>query len=289
MDDLTLRLSSCLPYDSAGLLTFFARRAVPGVEEVIDGRYRRTLALAGWTSIVELEPAVGGEAVWLRARNVPAAVADDLTARCRALFDLDADPVAIAAILGRDPLLAPLVAARPGLRRPGAVDGFELAVRAVLGQQVSVAGARTLAGRLVQRAGTPLPTPDGALTHAFPTAAAVAAADLTGLGLPGARAAALQGLARAVAAGDITLARGADTDAVSARLVALPGIGPWTAAYIAMRGLGDADAFPAADLGLRRALERRGLAADPARLLARAEDWRPFRAYAVLHLWASDE
>jgi len=170
---------------------------------------------------------------------------------------------------------------------PGAVDGFELAVRAILGQQVSVAGARTLAGRLVAALGEPLPAPRGALTHTFPTPDRVAEADLSGLGLTGGRIVALQSLARAVATGSLTLDRGADWEGTVARLRELPGIGPWTASYIAMRALGDPDACPVADLGLRRALERRGFAADPKAVAARAEAWRPWRAYATHHLWAS--
>jgi AraC family transcriptional regulator of adaptative response / DNA-3-methyladenine glycosylase II len=186
------------------------------------------------------------------------------------------------------------------LRVPGAVDGFELAVRAILGQQVSVAGARTLAGRLVVRCGLPLAAPDGALTHAFPSAAELAAAALDGLGLTGARIRALHALAQAVAAGRIALdtpavtsaacrAAGANarSAAVCAALVELPGIGPWTAAYVAMRALRDADAFPATDLGVRNAFVRASLPADPRSIESRAEAWRPWRAYAVLHLWMS--
>jgi len=170
---------------------------------------------------------------------------------------------------------------------PGAVDGFELAVRAILGQQVSVAGARTLAGRLVAALGEPLAEPHGSLTHTFPTPERISRADLGGLGLTGGRIVALRALARAVSEGGVALDRGADWEGTVSRLQELPGIGPWTAAYIAMRALGDPDACPVADLGLRRALERRGLAGDPKNVAARFDAWRPWRAYATHHLWAS--
>ncbi|MDB5075874.1 MAG: DNA-3-methyladenine glycosylase 2 family protein, partial [Chloroflexi bacterium] len=176
---------------------------------------------------------------------------------------------------------------QPGLRIPVAINGFEIAVRAILGQQISVAGARTLAARLVAKLGEPLAAPRGGLTHYFPTAAAVADADLAGIGLTGARIASLRALARAVAAGEIVLERTADRQETTERLLALPGVGPWTASYIALRALGDPDAFPAADLGLRRALERLGRPADARSIVAMAEAWRPWRGYATLHLWTS--
>jgi len=284
---LVLRFPYRPPLDSGTLLSYLAYRAIPGVEEVIDGRYRRTVALPRSRGIVELEPLASAHTVALRL------CLDDLrdlslvAQRCRGIFDLDADPAAIEAVLSDDPLLAPLVAARPGLRVPGSFDGFELAVRAILGQQVSVAGARTLAGRLVAAMGEPLAEPRGTLTHLFLTPERLAGADLQGLGLTRGRGAALQALARAIVVRGLTLDRGADWEQTTARLRELPGIGPWTASYIAMRALGDPDACPVADLGLRRALERRGLAGDPKSIAARAEAWRPWRAYATHHLWAS--
>jgi len=284
---LTLRLPYRSPLDAAALLSYFARRAVAGVEEMVDGRYRRTVALPHSRGVVELEPLVNAGTVLLRLCLDDLRDLGPLVQRCRHLLDLDADPIAIGAALGADAMLAPLVAARPGLRVPGAIDGFELAVRAILGQQVSVAGARTLAGRLVAALGEPLAEPRGALTHTFPTPERVAEADLGGLGLTGGRIVALQSLARAVTEGGLALDRGADWEGTVARLQELPGIGPWTASYIAMRALGDPDACPVADLGLRRALERRGLAGDPKAVAARAEAWRPWRAYATHHLWAS--
>ncbi len=303
---LVLRLPHRTPFAATMLLDYLGRRALPGVEMVDRGRYRRVVTLPHATAVAELEPTPdparstgappwgspdpsgsgGGGQVVLRVRLDDLRDVGVLVARCRQVLDLDADPAAIAEVLGADPLLAPLVRTRPGPRIPGTVDGFELAARAILGQQVSVAVARTLAGRLVAAFGEPLAAGDGTLTHAFPRPEAIAAADLSGLGITGGRIDALQTLARAVAEGAIALDRGADRAATARALRALPGIGPWTAAYVAMRALGDPDALPATDLGLRRAFERRGLPASPAAVTARAERWRPWRAYAVLHLWA---
>jgi len=295
---MVLRLRHRTPFDADGLLGYLGQRALPGVEEAAEGTFRRVLVLPRSTAVAELElhPAAAGASgeVRLRLRLDDLRDLSVAVQRCRWLLDLDADPAAVGEVLGADPLLAPLVAARPGLRVPGAVSGVELAVRAILGQQVSVAGARTLAGRLVKALGEPLPPQetevDGGLTHRFPTAEALATLDpgtpQAGLGLTRARLAAIRALGQAVAAGDLDLDRGADREATERTLLALPGIGPWTAAYIAMRALGDPDALPAADLGLRRAMERHGLPGDPASVRARAERWRPWRAYAVLHLWA---
>jgi AraC family transcriptional regulator of adaptative response / DNA-3-methyladenine glycosylase II len=279
---LTLRLRHRVPFDAAGLLAFLGARAVPGVEAWADETYRRVLALPHGTGVVALSPAADHVRCELRLadlRDLAAAVQ-----RCRRLLDLDADPVAVAEALEADPLLAPLVRRDPGRRVPGAVDGAELAVRAVLGQQVSVAGARTLAGRLTNALGAPLATPEGALTHAFPTAEAIAATDPAALPVTRSRARALVSLCGALAEGTLALHPGADRAATRERLSTLPGIGPWTTEYVAMRALGDPDAFPATDLGVRRALEQLGEPADPA---AVAQRWRPWRAYAVQHLWAS--
>jgi len=297
---LTLRLRHRAPFDAAGLLAFLGARAVPGVEAwdpAGGGTYRRVLALPHGAGVATLAP--GGRdhvACELRLsdlRDLAAAVQ-----RCRRLLDLDADPVAVDEALASDPLLAPLVRRAPGRRVPGAVDGAELAVRAVLGQQVSVAGARTLAGRLTAALGESLPEgladddqaarakpashgpADGQLTHAFPTAEAIAAAGPAQLPLTRARTHALQALCGAVADGSLALDPGADRNATRERLLTLPGIGPWTAEYVAMRALGDPDAFPATDLGVKQALGRLGPNTDPDR-------WRPWRAYAVQHLWAS--
>ena len=281
---LSLRLRHRAPLDAGALLAFLGARAVPGVEAwepAGGGTYRRVLALPHGPGVASLTPGgadhVGCELRLSDLRDLAAAVQ-----RCRRLLDLDADPVAVDDALAADPLLAPLVRRAPGRRVPGAVDGGELAVRAVLGQQVSVAGARTLAGRLTAALGEPLPdglAADGALTHAFPTAAALAAADPADLPLTRARAHAVRTLATALSDGSLALDPGADRDDTRERLLTLPGIGPWTAEYVAMRALCDPDAFPATDLGVRKALGRLG-SADP-------ERWRPWRAYAVQHLWAS--
>ena len=224
-----------------------------------------------------------GAQILLRVRLTSLRGIGQVVSRCRQLFDLDADPQAIAAALAADEALAPLVAARPGLRVPGAYDGFELAVRAVIGQQVSVPAASTLTGRLAARHGTRL---DGAAWPAgpplvlFPRPADLADADLAGLGLTTARQATLRALAAACAAGRLNLDPGTDPEETAARLAELPGVGPWTVAYVLMR-TGDPDAFPGSDLGLRRAMERLGI--EP----ARADRWRPWQAYAALHLWAA--
>jgi len=271
---LTLRLAMRTPYADAPLLQWLAARAVPGVEELTEDGYRRTIDGA----VVEVQPRAAAGHVLARIDIDDVGRVADLVAKVRRLFDLDADPASVDAVLSGDRLLAPSVARRPGLRVPGAVDGFELVVRAVLGQQVSVAAARTFAGRLVQRCGSPLPAARGGLTHAFPTAAQVVEADLDGLGLTGARVATLRTVAAAVCSGAVSLGPTADREATRAALGALPGIGPWTVDYVAMRALADPDAYPAGDLVLRRRLG--------SDVLTRAEAWRPWRAYAAMHLWA---
>ncbi len=304
---LVVRLPYREPLDWGRLLEFLGARAVPGVEAVVGDCYWRTLRLPRGHGVVALAPAAGHLECRLRLADLR-----DLTAavqRCRRLLDLDADPAAPAELLADDPLLAPLVRAAPGLRLPGAVDGAELAVRAVLGQQVSVVAARTAAARLVLALGEPLdgvgwdpPTPPGtpALTHLFPSPAAIAAAPRDVLpGAPARRLATLQALARLLASGDLAIDPGSDRAAVRASLLAVPGIGPWTADYIALRALADPDAFLPTDLGVRRALARLS-AAHPTRVplalrdgcapreVARlAERWRPWRGYALLHLWSS--
>jgi AraC family transcriptional regulator of adaptative response / DNA-3-methyladenine glycosylase II len=207
--------------------------------------------------------------------------------RCRRLLDLDADPTAVDNVLGADPALAPLVSARPGVRIPGSVDGSEIAVRAIVGQQVSVAGARSLASQLVAKLGKPLTTSDGSLTHHFPEPGAVAEANPSSLGLPAARGRALVSLARAVDDGTLVLDPGADREAATRGLLDQPGIGPWTAGYVAMRVLGDPDVFLEGDAGTRRACGRLGLPTAARQLTAHSERWRPWRSYALQHLWAS--
>jgi len=286
---VTLRLRYRPPYDWTAMLAHLAARAVAGVEEVVGEVYRRTTMDDGGGGTVEVrhDPAAGSLAVTARlsgVRDLPAVLE-----RVRRLFDVDADVETIANHLAPDALLTLLVAARPGLRVPGAWDGFELAVRAVLGQQVTVQAARRLAGRLVALCGAPLPgLPDGSLTHAFPTPERVAAADLRTLGMPAARRATLVGLAGAALADPDLLRPGTDVAAAIRRLRAVPGIGDWTAQYVALRALRDPDAFPAADVGLLRGATAGGRTRPaPAALLRRAERWRPWRAYAAQHLWTA--
>ena len=294
---LSLRLPYRAPLDAEGLIAFLAMRCVPGVEEVRDGAYRRAISLPHGGGTLELRPADGHihARYWLDdVRDLGAAMQ-----RSRGLLDLDSDPHAVAETLGSDALLGASVREAPGRRVPGHVDAHELAVRAVLGQQVSVAGACTLAGRLVVAYGQPLTRPLGTITHRFPTAHALAAvdpqrlgmpragADPQRLGMPRARARALSGLAKALADGQLVLDVGVARDDARSQLLALPGIGPWTSEYIAMRALRDPDAYLPTDLGVRRALEALGHDGRPAAAQAVAQRWRPYRAYAVQHLWAS--
>jgi AraC family transcriptional regulator, regulatory protein of adaptative response / DNA-3-methyladenine glycosylase II len=281
---IVLRLPHRAPLDAEGLLAFFALRAVRGIEEVSDGAYRRSLRLPHGTGMVELRPVQGHVQAryWLEdLRDLAAAMQ-----RSKALFDLDSDPHAVADALGADALLGPLVRATPGRRVPGHVDGHELAVRAVLGQQVSLAGAARLAERLVGDYGQPLERPLGTVTHVFPAIDTIASADPTRLAMPATRRRALLELAGALASGELMLDAGAEREHARTQLLALPGIGPWTADYIAMRALRDPDAFLASDLGVRHALARLGQDTAPGSVQRLSERWRPYRAYAVQHLWA---
>ncbi len=283
---LVLRLPFRPPLAWDDLLAFLAPRAVPGVESVGDDRYRRTIDVDGDPGVVEVERG-GADHLLLRAHLPHWGGLIHVVQRLRRLFDLDADPGAVANGLGRDPALAPSLRARPGLRTPGVWDGFECGVRAILGQQVSVRGATTLAGRLVSRLGRPVPGVGALrLTHLFPTASAVAAAPLLDIGIPGARADAVRGFAAAVAAGDLDLDRSGIAEHLTEQLTRLRGVGPWTAQYMALR-LGHADAFPAGDLWLRRALRTNGSVPTASEVERRAEPWRPWRSYAAMHLWSS--
>ena len=285
---LAIRLPYRPPLDWSALHGFLALRATPGVELVDERGYRRTLRAGDTAGTLSVSPDPSGHSLRLELRISALGDLQAVVARVRRVFDLDADPLSIGRQLARSPELAARVRARPGLRVPGAWDGFELAVRAVLGQQVSVRGATTLAGRLVGRFGEALPAPtEAGLTHLFPEPAALADADVAAIGLPGARAATIRALARAVADGKLALDGGLELPELVERLCEVPGIGPWTAHYVAMRACGETDAFPAGDLGLRRAFgNRRGPASERA-LLAASEAWRPFRAYAALHLWTA--
>jgi len=282
---LLLRYQS--PYDWPAMLEFLRQRAIPGMERVADGCYSRTIHLDGVQGTVSVQ-AAEGNALRARIRIPKLSTLPAIIARLRRVFDLAADPLRISAHLATDPILAPLVARRPGLRVPGAWDGFELAIRAVLGQQITVVAAVRLAGRLVASHGEPMTVPDRDLTHVFPTPEALAVADLTTLGMPRTRAATLSAVAAAVIADADLFGANCGLDEAVLRLRSIRGVGEWTAQYIALRQLHEPDAFPAADIGLMRALandQGRRPAADE--LLARAEKWRPWRAYAAQHLWAA--
>jgi AraC family transcriptional regulator of adaptative response / DNA-3-methyladenine glycosylase II len=273
------------PYDWPVLLAFLQRRAIPGVERVTPDDYARTIQLDGVQGILSVRPAAGN-ALRATIRFPKLSALPAIIARLRRVFDLAADPLAIAAHLAQDPWLAPLVAARPGLRVPGAWDGFELAIRAVLGQQITVSAAIRLAGRLVAAHGEPLAVPDGDLTHAFPRPEVLAAVDLAPLGMPRSRAATLSAVAAALVADPDLLSANRGLDEAVQRLRAIRGVGEWTAQYIALRQLREPDAFPAADIGLIRALAATdGTRPAQDEVLARAERWRPWRAYAAQHLW----
>jgi AraC family transcriptional regulator of adaptative response / DNA-3-methyladenine glycosylase II len=286
-----VRLAYRAPYDWAGVIGFLAARAIPGVEAARPDQYARTLRIDGQPGLVVVRPGEGDALeAEIRLAHLPALPA--VIARIRRVFDLSADPALIGEHLSQDPALAPRVAARPGLRAPGAWDGFELAVRAVLGQQITVAAARNLAGKLTAAYGEPVEDPAAAalgLTRLFPTPERLVGQDIAALGMPKARGASLEALARTVAADPAIFTPRADLASAIAALSALPGVGPWTAQYIALRELREPDAFPHADVGLLRAMaDETGLRPAPEALLARAEAWRPWRAYAAQHLWAAD-
>ncbi|MFF2572084.1 AlkA N-terminal domain-containing protein [Streptomyces sp. NPDC058084] len=283
---ITVRLPFRAPLNPSNLFGHLAATAVPGVEEWRDGAYRRTLSLPYGHGIVALAPRP--DHVLCRISLTDPRDLTHAISRCRRLLDLDADPVAVDDQLRTDPLLAPLVDAAPGRRVPRTVDAAEFAVRAVLGQQVSTAAARTHAARLVTAHGVPVEDPEGGLTHLFPTPEALAGLDPESLALPRSRRTTLLTLVTALADGGLALGPESDWTEARARLLALPGFGPWTTEVIAMRALGDPDAFLPGDLGVRRAAQGLGLPATPAALTARAAHWRPWRAYAVQYLWATD-
>ncbi len=284
---VTVRLAFRPPLDAPALFGFLAARAVPGVEEASPSFYRRALSLPRGHGVVTVH-CPGPEDRWLRASFVLDDVGD-LTAavkRIRRTFDLDCDPDSVSEVLRADAVLGPALARRPGLRVPGCASAEEIALRAVLGQQVSVTRARSLAGSLAARWGEPLAQAVGAVTRTFPAPAAVAGLTAGQLPLPASRGQALVGLAQALDGGKVDLSPSADREEASGQLGALPGIGPWTVAYVRMRGLGDPDAFCASDLGLKKALEGAGLPGGERAALALAEQWRPYRAYALMYLWS---
>lgn len=283
---LRLMLAYRPPLEWASLLRFLAARAIPGVECVTDDSYQRTVAIGNHRGLLRVSPIAGRHLLSVELATTLAPALGPILSRLRNLFDLDARPDVIAEHLVSDRSLAHSVKRSPGLRVPGAFDGFELGLRAILGQQVSVRGASTLAGRLAERFGDPIETPLPCLNRVSPSAEVIAdtrADSLAAVGLPKARAESLRALAGAVARGDVELTPGGDPTATAAALLELPGIGPWTAEYIAMRALRWPDAFPAGDLGLLKASR---LASAKA-LSQASERWRPWRAYAAMHLWKS--
>ena len=276
---VVLQLPVRAPFDAAGLLAFLDAHLVAGVEERVGTTYRRTLRLPHGPGVAALtlsKDTVGCTLRLTDLRDLWPAVD-----RCRRMLDLDADPQAVAEALGRDPALGEVVRSNPGLRLPGAADGTEVAVRTVVGQQVSVAAARTVTARIVRALGDPLAASDGGLTHVFPTAAAIAAGEDSVFAMPTSRRQAVRTICAALADGGVTLHPGADREATERAMLALPGIGPWTASYLRLRALGDPDVFLPTDLAVRKALTRLGISPGA------ADDWRPWRSYAVLHLWTA--
>ncbi len=266
---LTLRLGVREPYAAESLLTWLRLHLVVGLEDLTGGTYRRVLPSGG---IATMQIAADG--ITLTASVDDVRLLPDTVARCRRLLDADSDPLAVDATLGADAMLAPLVAARPGLRVPGTTDGFEVLSRTILAQQVSLSAAHTFARRILQAYGKPLDAPVDSLIARWPTSEVLADASYEGIGLTGSRIRSLRAAAAAHASGELVLDPSADRDDARRKLVALPGVGPWTAEYVAMRALGDPDAFPGTDLVLRR----RVVGTDP-------ERWRPWRSYAAMHLW----
>ncbi|HEY9265811.1 MAG TPA: DNA-3-methyladenine glycosylase 2 family protein [Mycobacterium sp.] len=282
---MSLRLPVRTPFSYEGLFGHLAASAVPGVEEVRDGAYRRTLRLPHGTGIVSLRPHpdhVRCRLVVDDFRDLSAAIA-----RCRRLLDLDADPEAIVDALGADEEFGVLIAKAPGQRIPRTVDEHELAIRVVLGQQVSMEAARTHAGRIVAAYGSRITDADGDLTHVFPAVSDLSEIDVQHLAFPKSRQRSLVSLIAALNGGDVVLDSGCDWNAAREQLLALPGIGPWSAEMIAMRGLGDPDAFPVTDLGVAVAARHLGLPATPRLLVERSGRWRPWRSYATQHLWTA--
>ena len=282
-EEVSLALSYRPPYDWDHLRNFLALRATPGVERVDEQSYGRLIRTDAGHAVIQVQPLRGKDALQLSVTGAPPSALFQIATAARRVFDLSADPALLAAGLESDPLLRPLVRRRPGIRIPGTWDAFECAVRAVLGQQVTVAAARTLAGRLVARAGDPVTTAVAGLDRLFPTPRTLATANLDGLGLTGARINALKSLALAVTEGRVAFDRPAED--VVASLVALPGFGEWTAQYIALRALGEPDAFLSADIVVRRMAAGGGAPLTAKELDRRAEAWRPWRGYAVMHLW----
>jgi len=284
--EFPLRLPYRLPFAADALLSFLSARAVPGVEVVRDGTYRRGVrSEGGGSAVISLTPDPAEHLVRLDISGDRGLDGAALVNDARRAFDLDADSETIDAALGRDAMLAPLVRRTPGMRVPGTFDTFELVVRAIFGQQVSVPGARTSLGRFAARFGVPLDPPYGDISHLFPTAERVAEISPEDLEMPRGRAEAIRRVGELVASRELDLSGGSSLDEALHTLGEVRGIGPWTLAYVAMRALRDPDAFPAGDLGVRKGFEMLGLTTTSREVLERAERWRPWRAYAVMHLW----
>ncbi len=292
-EGVSLRLRYRPPYDWDSILRFLRERTIPEVEIVADGRYFRTVEMDGKAGSIEVSHEPKRQSICVKIRFPGVRSFPAIVARVRRQFDIGADIETIDAHLANDPMLAPLIARRPGLRAPGGWDGFELALRAVLGQQISVVAARKLAGQLVKLHGKPVPKTYAGhpeLSRLFPAAEQLAKADSIGLGMPAARLATLKAVAEAAVADPSVFRPLGSIDEAIKRLKHIRGIGEWTAQYIALRAIREMDAFPATDIGLLRgaAVVDKTVAKSPAVLLDRAESWRPWRAYAAQHLWAVD-
>ena len=284
--NLSLRLALKTPFNQENLISFLGSHVIGGVELFSGTTYARVARFSSGAAVVEVSFATDADAVILRPRVIEGEPIADIVEAVRSLYDLSADSAVIDGVLATDKLLRPSVKRRPGLRVPGAFDPFEVAVRTVIGQQVSVAGANTITGRVVQRLGAPIETEYPGLTHEFPTPDVLAAGDLAGLGLTGARIETIGRLAQAALDGQIQLGRASSAETLSAQLLALKGIGPWTASYISMRVPRDPDAFPGGDLGVKKAFAALGGTGD---VQTWSQRWSPWRSYAVMHLWASLE
>jgi len=282
-DEVVLKLAFRPPYDWAQVRDFLAKRAIPGIERIEGNEYARTVAHGDKVGIIRVSPSDQEDALEFRVQGAESSSLFEFSYGVRRMFDLAADPARIGGVLGSDPLLAPLVKNHPGLRIPGTWDPFECAVRAIVGQQISVAGARTLLARLVTRTGRPIADSSSDLTHTFPTPGDLASAKLDGLGLTSARVHALKSIAGAIVKGELDF--GEPAEAVLAKLGELPGIGEWTAQYIALRGLNEPDALPSGDLVLRRIVGSGGEPLSLSGVQEHAEGWRPWRSYAVMYLW----
>ena len=289
-EPIILTLAYTPPFDWPAMLAFYAARAVAGIERVADGAYMRSVRIGTQAAIIEVRDRPDVRELTVTVFNAPPSSADEVARRMRRAFDIDADLATIALHLSRDPFLAALIAARPAVRIPSHWEPFETAMRAILGQQVTLQAAAKLCGRLVERAGPGIAgAEEGGPDRLFPTADEVLAADLSNMGMPGARIRALQAVAEAFLATPDLFARGASIEETVARLLAIKGIGPWTAQYIALRACGEPDAFPASDVGLLRgALDPDGQRPTPKALEARARAWSPWRSYAAQHIWAAD-